>query len=47
VNTRPMLVRDRLGQLYLRVFDGWMSAAALGGPWAVATETKELAKGLA
>jgi hypothetical protein len=35
INTRPLLLEDR-GRFYLHVFDGWMQAAALTGPWSVA-----------
>lgn len=35
INTRPLLLRDAAGVHYLRVFDGWMSAATLAGPWTV------------
>lgn len=34
VNTRP-LVLSAAGRFYLHLFDGWMEAGALGGPWAV------------
>ncbi|MEJ1965432.1 MAG: autotransporter [Gammaproteobacteria bacterium] len=36
INTRPLVVRDVDGTHYLHVFDGWMTAPALTGPWAVA-----------
>ena len=36
INTRPLLLEDQ-GRFYLHVFDGWMQAAALTGPWSVAT----------
>jgi hypothetical protein len=36
INTRALLLQDR-GAFYLHVFDGWMQAAALTGPWKVAT----------
>ena len=36
INTRALLLQDR-GRFYLHVFDGWMQAAALTGPWTVAT----------
>jgi hypothetical protein len=43
LNTRVLLVRDGKGQLSVRVFDGWMSAKALDGPWEVEKkEPKEL-----
>lgn len=34
INTRPLLVQGG-GTWYLHVFDGWMRATALGGPWSV------------
>jgi hypothetical protein len=33
INTRPLLLKDEHGKLYLHVFDGWMSAAQLEGAW--------------
>lgn len=36
INTRALLLRDG-GTYYLHVFDGWMQASALTGPWRVAT----------
>jgi hypothetical protein len=33
INTRPLLLRDRQGVYYLKVFDGWMSATSLNGHW--------------
>ena len=36
INTRPLVLRDGAGTHYLRLFDGWMTASALGGPWSVA-----------
>jgi hypothetical protein len=38
LNTRPLLLRDSTGVHYLHVYDGWMMAAALGGPWTVAAQ---------
>lgn len=35
VNARPLLLRDKGGVIHLRVFDGWMQAPGLGGPWTV------------
>lgn len=35
INTRPLLLRDARSTHYLKVFDGWMSAPAAGGPWTV------------
>jgi len=36
VNTRAMIVSGG-GQVFLHVYDGWMAAPGLGGPWHVAT----------
>lgn len=36
VNTRPLVVRDKTGVHYLKIFDGWMTARTLQGPWSVA-----------
>ncbi len=38
VNTRPLVVRDTSGVHYLKVFDGWMTATSLHGPWSVAAQ---------
>jgi hypothetical protein len=35
VNTHPLLLKDVTGH-YLRLFDGWMTARAVTGPWSVA-----------
>jgi hypothetical protein len=35
INTRPLLVRDKRGAFSLKIFDGWMGAPALNGPWTV------------
>ncbi len=35
VNTRPLILKDAGGKLYLHLFDGWMEASALSGPWQV------------
>ena len=35
INTRPLLLKNSRGQLYLRVFDGWMTADSLQGKWSV------------
>ena len=37
-NTRVVLLKDPAGKLYLRVYNGWLSAASLRGPWAIAEE---------
>lgn len=36
INTRALLLRDKSGKLYLHLFDGFMEADALSGPWTVA-----------
>jgi hypothetical protein len=33
VNTRVLLLKDESGTSYLHVYDGWVSAASLQGPW--------------
>jgi hypothetical protein len=35
INTRPLILKAADGRHYLHLFDGWMEAGALGGPWAV------------
>jgi hypothetical protein len=37
VNTAAFLVRDDQGRLWLHVYDGFMTATALSGPWSVGT----------
>jgi hypothetical protein len=36
INTRALLIKDPGGKYYLRVYDGWMSAPTLRGPWTLA-----------
>jgi hypothetical protein len=36
VNTTVLLLKDSSGALYLHLYDGWVSAAALQGPWKIA-----------
>jgi hypothetical protein len=36
VNMHPLVLKDVSGAHYLRLFDGWMTAAAVTGPWTVA-----------
>ena len=36
LNTRPLLMRDSSAALYLHLFDGWLEAQTLEGPWQVA-----------
>jgi hypothetical protein len=37
LNTRPLLFRESSGKLYLHLFDGWLEAQELEGPWIVAS----------
>jgi hypothetical protein len=36
INTLPLVLKDAAGTHYLRLFDGWMTAPAVTGPWSVA-----------
>lgn len=36
VNTRMLLLKDAAGMFYLHLFDGYMQAPAIDGPWTVA-----------
>jgi hypothetical protein len=49
INTRPLLLRDRgTGRLYLRVYDGWLTADGLAAAWSVsATPPAALERALA
>ena len=38
INTSPIILKDKSGVLYLHLFDGWVQAAALEGPWTVAAK---------
>ena len=45
LNTRPLLLKDASGIHYLHLFDGWMRAEAMDGPWSVAQDPpSELAR---
>jgi hypothetical protein len=45
INTRVLLLRDKKGVHYLRVFDGWLEAPSLDGAWAVEQKpSKDLEK---
>jgi hypothetical protein len=44
LNTRTVLLKDARGKLYLRVYDGWVGADSLRGPWAVVKPPPEAAK---
>jgi hypothetical protein len=40
INTRALIMRTRMDNTwYLHVYDGWMSASAIMGPWSLATDT--------
>jgi hypothetical protein len=36
VNMNPLMLKDKSGAHFLRLFDGWMTAPAFTGPWTVA-----------
>ena len=38
LNTRALILGDRSGAVYLHLFDGFLEAPSLSGPWKVATE---------
>jgi len=39
INTRALILREKRGTTYyLHVYDGWLSAAAVNGPWTLATD---------
>ena len=43
VNTRPLVLADALGTAYLRIYDGWLEAPSIDGPWRVSAKApKEL-----
>ena len=44
LNTRTILLRGASGKLYLRVYDGWVGADSLRGPWAVVKPPPEAVK---
>ena len=35
INTQALILKGGPGQLYLHVYDGWMSAGSIEGPWSV------------
>jgi hypothetical protein len=40
INTRALILRTRIDKTwYLHVYDGWLSASSIMGPWALATDT--------
>jgi hypothetical protein len=38
INTRVLLLKDASGQYYLHLYDGYLQAASLDGPWQVAKQ---------
>ena len=45
LNTRPLILRSDSGTLYFHLFDGWLEAGTLDGPWKVAkSEPKGIEK---
>ena len=38
LNSRVLLLKDRNGEIYLHLLDGYLKAASLQGPWVVASE---------
>ena len=44
LNTRALLIKDAEGRHHLRLYDGWVSAETLRGPWAVTKPPAEAAK---
>jgi hypothetical protein len=44
VNTRALLLKSSSGTLYLHLYDGWVSAASLQGPWVIASAPPGAAK---
>lgn len=38
INTRMVLLKDQSGHFYLHLFDGYLEASSLKGPWAVASQ---------
>ncbi len=41
INTRLLLLKDKDGQYYLHLWDGYLKSANLDGPWTVATKAPE------
>ena len=37
INTRMLLLKDQSGRYYLHLFDGYLQAPSLDGPWAIAS----------
>ncbi|HTR04255.1 MAG TPA: autotransporter, partial [Thermoanaerobaculia bacterium] len=38
INTSPIVLKEKSGTIYLHVFDGWLEAKSLEGPWTVAAQ---------
>ncbi|HUC84126.1 MAG TPA: hypothetical protein VL970_02960, partial [Candidatus Acidoferrales bacterium] len=38
INTRVLLLQDSAGQYYLHLYDGYLQASSLNGPWTVASQ---------
>jgi hypothetical protein len=47
LNTRPLVLRDAPGSLYLHLFDGWLEAPVPEGPWKVFTGKRKPLEGAA
>jgi len=41
INTRPLILKDKEGQHYLHVWDGYLTSPTLDGPWTVAAKPPE------
>jgi hypothetical protein len=47
INTRPLILKDSAGKHFLHLFDGWLEAASINGPWTVSQlPAKDLDKAL-
>ncbi len=44
INTRALILRDKSGEHFLHLFDGYVAAAALGGPWTTADQVPKEVK---
>lgn len=45
-NTRPLILRDKAGTHYLKIFDGWMQAPSVTGPYVVSAAPADSDKAL-
>lgn len=41
INTRMLILKDKDAQLYLHVWDGYLTASSLDGPWTVASKAPD------